>query len=121
MHIATINDCVWPIGSKLKVPQERQVRRNPRGLIAARQAGPGSSLWLLLFAGTFRRCPCQRLPRGACRSGFRPSDAQSDPRSFTLRLRSHSLAPVLPAILVIFFMVRISTRTPSPNKLESVG
>jgi tripartite-type tricarboxylate transporter receptor subunit TctC len=29
--------------------------------------------------------------------------------------------PALPAILVIFFMVRVSTRTPSPNKLESVG
>jgi tripartite-type tricarboxylate transporter receptor subunit TctC len=29
--------------------------------------------------------------------------------------------PALPAILVIFFMVRVSTRTPSPNNLESVG
>jgi hypothetical protein len=38
-----------------------------------------------------------------------------------LRLRSRNLAPTLPAILVIFFMVRVSTRTPSPNKLESVG
>jgi len=41
--------------------------------------------------------------------------------SFTLRLRSRNLAPTLPAISVIFFMVRVSTRTPSPNKLESVG
>ena len=42
-------------------------------------------------------------------------------RSFTLRLRSRSLAPASPAILVIFFIVRVSTRTPSPSKLESVG
>jgi hypothetical protein len=33
--------------------------------------------------------------------------------SFTLRLRSRNLAPTLPSILVIFFMVRVSTRTPS--------
>jgi len=45
----------------------------------------------------------------------------SNPRSFTLRLRSRSLAPAAPAILAIFFMMRVSTRTPSPSKLESVG
>src|SRR5580700_6780218 len=41
--------------------------------------------------------------------------------SFTLRLRSRSLVPASPTICVIFFMVRMSTRTPSPSKLESVG
>src|SRR5712671_7159948 len=47
--------------------------------------------------------------------------AMSSTRSFTLRLRSRNLAPTSPAILVIFFIVRVSTRTPSPNRLESVG
>ena len=38
--------------------------------------------------------------------------------SFTLRLRSRSLVPASPTICVIFFLVRMSTRTPSPSKLE---
>ena len=56
-----------------------------------------------------------------CLALERAARAMSSTCSFTVRLRSHSLAPVSPAIVVIFFMVRISTRTPSPNKLESVG
>jgi len=47
--------------------------------------------------------------------------AISSTRSFTLRLRSRSLAPAAPAMPAIFFIVRVSTRTPSPNKLLSVG
>ena len=41
--------------------------------------------------------------------------------SFTLQLRSRSLVPAAPAIAVIFFMMRVNTRTPSPSRLESVG
>src|SRR6516162_3798248 len=51
----------------------------------------------------------------------RAARAISSIRSLTLRLRSRSLAPAAPAMLVIFFIVRVSTRTPSPNKLLSVG
>jgi Putative transposase len=47
--------------------------------------------------------------------------AISRTRSLTLRLRSRNLVPTSPAILVIFFMVRVSTRSPSPRRLESVG
>jgi hypothetical protein len=47
--------------------------------------------------------------------------AISNTRSFTLRLRSRSVVPTTPAIAVIFFMIRVSTRTPSPSRLESVG
>ena len=46
--------------------------------------------------------------------------AISNSRSFTLRLRSRSLVPTAPTISVIFFMVRVSTRTPSPSK-RTVG
>jgi hypothetical protein len=49
---------------------------------------------------------------------LRAARAISSIRSFTLRLRSRSLAPAAPAI---FCIVRVSTRTPSPNKLLSVG
>jgi len=47
--------------------------------------------------------------------------AISSSRSFTLRLRSRSFVPAAPAIFVIWFMVRISTLTPSPNSVLSVG
>jgi hypothetical protein len=36
-------------------------------------------------------------------------------------LRSRSLAPAAPVMPMIFFIVRVSTRTPSPNRLLSVG
>jgi len=42
-------------------------------------------------------------------------------RSLMLRLRSRRAVPAAPAIAVTFFIVRISTRTPSPSRLESVG
>src|ERR1035441_849270 len=42
-------------------------------------------------------------------------------RYFTLRLRSRSLAPTSPAMAAIRFIARVSTRTPSPSKLLSVG
>ena len=51
----------------------------------------------------------------------RAARAISSMRSFTLRLRSRNFVPTSPAILVIFFITRVSTRTPSPSKLESVG
>ena len=51
----------------------------------------------------------------------RAARAISSTRSLTLRLRSRSLDPAAPAILVTFFIVRVSTRTPSPNRLLSVG
>src|SRR6478672_9669128 len=51
----------------------------------------------------------------------RAARATSSTLSFTLRLRSRSLVPASLTICVIFFMVRMSTRTPSPSKLESVG
>src|SRR6202022_1050150 len=51
----------------------------------------------------------------------RAARAVSSTRRFTLRLRSRSLAPTSPAIFVIFLMGRVSTRTPSPNRLLSVG
>src|SRR5262249_39455126 len=57
--------------------------------------------------------PCSPLARAA-----RPI---SITRCFTLRLRSRSLHPTSPVILVIFFMTRVSTRTPSPNRELSVG
>jgi hypothetical protein len=56
-----------------------------------------------------------------CLALERAARAISSTRSFTVLRRSHNLAPASPAIVVIFFIVRISTRTPSPNKLESVG
>ena len=45
----------------------------------------------------------------------------SSRRSFTLRVRSRSLVPTVPAIVVILRMMRVSTRTPSPSKVLSVG
>jgi len=45
----------------------------------------------------------------------------SSSRNFTLRLRSRIFAPTSPAMAVIFFITRVSTRTPSPSRLESVG
>jgi hypothetical protein len=45
----------------------------------------------------------------------------SSSRSFTLRLRSRSLVPTTPTMSVIFFMVRVSARTPSPSNVLSVG
>jgi hypothetical protein len=51
----------------------------------------------------------------------RAARAISSTRSLTLRLRSRNLAPAAPAIPVIFLIVRVGTRTPSPNKLLSVG
>ena len=50
----------------------------------------------------------------------RAARAISSTRSLTLRLRSRSRAPAAPAIAVILFIARVSTRTPSPNKLLSV-
>jgi hypothetical protein len=37
------------------------------------------------------------------------------------RLRSRICVPALPATAVTFFMMRVSTRTPSPSKVLSVG
>jgi hypothetical protein len=51
----------------------------------------------------------------------RAARAISSTRSLTLRLRSRSLAPTAPEILMIFFIVRVSNRTPPPNRLLSVG
>ena len=42
----------------------------------------------------------------------------SSTRSFTVRLRSRNCAPTSPAIAAIFFIVRVSTRTPSPSRLD---
>jgi hypothetical protein len=42
-------------------------------------------------------------------------------RLFTLRVRSRTFRFNFPACFSIFFMVRVSTRAPAPNKLESVG
>jgi len=53
--------------------------------------------------------------------GPRAARAISNARSLTLRLRSRSFTPTLPTTLVIFFIVRVSTRTPSSNKRLSVG
>jgi hypothetical protein len=47
--------------------------------------------------------------------------AISSRRNFTLRLRSRSLAPAAPAISVIRRIARVSTRTPSPSNVLSVG
>ena len=43
------------------------------------------------------------------------------PADVVLRLRSRSLAPPGPAILAIRCIVRVSTRTPSPSSVLSVG
>jgi hypothetical protein len=51
----------------------------------------------------------------------RAARAISSTRHLTLRLRSRSWVPAAPAIPVIFCIVRVSTRTPSPNRLLSVG
>src|SRR4029077_6006088 len=48
----------------------------------------------------------------------RPPRPISSRRSFTLRVRSRSLVPTVPAIVVILRMMRVSTRTPSPNLFE---
>jgi hypothetical protein len=38
-----------------------------------------------------------------------------------LRIRSRSRVPAFPVTAVTFFIVRVSTRAPSPSKLLSVG
>jgi hypothetical protein len=50
----------------------------------------------------------------------RAARATSSVLSMTAWLRSRNLVPTSPAILIVF-MVRINTRTPSPSRLESVG
>jgi hypothetical protein len=45
----------------------------------------------------------------------------SSGRNLTLRLRSRSRVPIGPAIFVIRCIVRVSTRTPSPSSVLSVG
>jgi hypothetical protein len=60
-------------------------------------------------------------PLLALRPLARAARAMSRTRSLTLRLRLRSLVPTSPAMAVIFFIMRVSTRTPSPSRLESVG
>ncbi len=69
-----------------------------------------SSFWYKPF---IRSCPCWPLPRLA--------RAISTTRNFTRRVRSRSFVPTSPATSVGLFIKRVSTRTPSPNKLLSVG
>jgi hypothetical protein len=52
---------------------------------------------------------------------FRLARAIAKTFNFADRLRSRICVPALPATAVTFFMMRVSTRTPSPSKELSVG